>query len=459
MQQFKEKLKNVPIGAPQACSSTSLVLNRDQSLSVQGKVLTLNNLEVDLLQHKGGPSLRVPATAYVLNIRGRPLMPCSARKARILIKRGEAKVVKTNPFFVIQLNKATGEQVQACSLGVDPGSKKAGFSIITDQREIISGELAIDSKTSSRLKSRHLYRKYRRGKLWYRPQRYYNRAGNKKSQLRPSIQRKINIHTILIDRLKKLLPIDKTYMEVASFDIQRIENPDIRGLKYKQGPLYQYRNLRNYLLTREKGLCQLCNKAIKRGDKTHIHHIINKKQGGTDREKNLTLLHLKCHDKLHRKNLFTSLKNNETYKDVTFMDILANHFSKDFKFNTTFGYETSIKRISLNIEKTHYNDAFIIAGGTNQIRATPLFLGQKHRNNRILQKNINGFKPYIRRKHYPIQPKDIVFINGKRYVTMGTSGFGKDVQFRKESGIFKINIKKVQKVFHTGSIYLTTKKQ
>jgi predicted ATPase len=54
MQQFKAKLKNTPTDTPLVCSSVNSVLNRLKRVSVQGKVLTLNNLEVDLLQHKGG---------------------------------------------------------------------------------------------------------------------------------------------------------------------------------------------------------------------------------------------------------------------------------------------------------------------------------------------------------------------------------------------------------------------
>ena len=66
MQKFKGKFKNEPTDAPQVCSSSNPVLNRDQSLSVQGKVRPLNNLEVDLLQHRGGQNLRVSANVYVL---------------------------------------------------------------------------------------------------------------------------------------------------------------------------------------------------------------------------------------------------------------------------------------------------------------------------------------------------------------------------------------------------------
>lgn len=58
MQQFKVKFKNTPRNAPPVPCSVNPVLNRVEKLSVQGKVRALNNLEVDLLQHKGGQGLR-----------------------------------------------------------------------------------------------------------------------------------------------------------------------------------------------------------------------------------------------------------------------------------------------------------------------------------------------------------------------------------------------------------------
>ena len=59
MQQFKVKFKNVPTDTPQVCSSTNSVLNKEETLSVQDKVLTLNNLDVDQPQHIEGQKLSV----------------------------------------------------------------------------------------------------------------------------------------------------------------------------------------------------------------------------------------------------------------------------------------------------------------------------------------------------------------------------------------------------------------
>jgi hypothetical protein len=59
---------------------------------------------------------------YVLNLHGQPLMPCSARKARLLLKQKKAVVVRREPFAIKLLYGSTGYK-QEISLGVDCGSK------------------------------------------------------------------------------------------------------------------------------------------------------------------------------------------------------------------------------------------------------------------------------------------------------------------------------------------------
>jgi hypothetical protein len=369
MQKFKVKFQNSPTDAPQVCSSENPVLNRDQSLSVQDKVLTLNNLEVDQHQHKGGQGSRVPVITYVLNQRGKPLMPCSARKARVLIKKGEARVIKINPFFIIQLKKATGEQVQKCSIGIDTGYKNVGFSVVTYQKEIVAGTLILDQKTSKRLTERRMYRKFRRSKLWYREPRFNNRK-IEKGWLPPSTQRRFDTQVKFIKRLQNIIPTNKLFVEVGNFDIQKIENPDIAGIQYQQGSLFEYQNMRNFLMAREHGKCQLCGKEFSKGNGSHIHHVISRAQGGTDREQNLALLHERCHSKLHKKKLFHLLRSNKQYKDASFMNIVRWRFREVFPdCYFIYGNETFVKRNELKLEKSHCNDAFVIADGVVPTRA------------------------------------------------------------------------------------------
>jgi 5-methylcytosine-specific restriction endonuclease McrA len=458
MQKFKAKLKNVPMDAPQVRSSTNPVLNRDESLSVQDKVLALNNLEVGQHQHKGGQGSRVPVIAYALNQRGRPLMPCSARKARVLIKKGEARVLKINPFFVIQLKKATGEQIQRCSIGIDTGYKNVGFSAITVKREIVAGALVLDPKTSERLTERGMYRRLRRRKLWYRQQRHNNRANvKKKGWISPSIQRRFDTQVKLIKKLQSLIPNDRLAIEVGNFDIQKIENPDIVGIQYRQGSMFGYQNMKSFLMAREHGKCQLCGKEFTKGNGPHIHHIISRAQGGTDRERDLALLHKKCHAKLHKNKLFHLLKKSKQYKDAIFMNIVQGRFREVFPdCCVTYGNETFVKRNELRLEKTHYNDAFVIAGGLSQIKTTPLLLEQKHKNSRVLQRNRKGFKPYIRRQRYSIQPKDVITVNGEKHTVKKCTTYGKCVICYSGKNEISFGIKKINKVFHVNSIYLKT---
>ncbi len=160
------KLKNTLRNAPLVPDSVSSALNREETLSVQNKVLACNTPEVDLLSHAGDQNLRVSGDMYVfvLNIRKESLMPTSPRKARLLLKTGKAIVVSRFP-FTIQLTYQTGENKQNVTLGIDPGYKAIGFSCTSNTKELICGTVELDSKTSDRLTVRRVYRKNKRSRL------------------------------------------------------------------------------------------------------------------------------------------------------------------------------------------------------------------------------------------------------------------------------------------------------
>ena len=64
-QKLQVKLKNIPTDASQVCSSISLGLNKEETLSVQDKVLACNSLDVNHSQHTGSQDLRVLDIVYV----------------------------------------------------------------------------------------------------------------------------------------------------------------------------------------------------------------------------------------------------------------------------------------------------------------------------------------------------------------------------------------------------------
>ena len=253
MQQLQAKLKNTPMDASQVRSSVSSVLNKEEIPSVRSKVLACNNLDGNPLQHTGGQNLKVSATVYVLDMNGSPIMPTSPARARNLLKSGKAKIVKHSPFTIQMLFLAGGNK-QEIILGIDSGYKDIGYSCKTSKKELLSCVVALDTKTKERLSERRMYRRNRRSKLWYRKPRFNNR---KKSStwLPPSIDRGYKAHLAMVNKIKELLPITKTVVEIGNFDIQKIDNSAIQGKECQQGNLYGYENVKAFIICREKGKC------------------------------------------------------------------------------------------------------------------------------------------------------------------------------------------------------------
>jgi hypothetical protein len=446
MQKLSVKLKNTPMDAPQVRSSVTDGLNKEETLSVHGEVRADNNAEVDQQQSQADQR---NTKVFVLDENGKPIMPCSPGKARRLLRDKAAKVVKTYPFFVIQLNSQCRGYKAKITLGIDTGYGNIGFSAVSEKEELISGVLRLEHKTSERLTERRMYRRGRRARHhWYREPRFMNRK-KPIGWLPPSVQRRYDIHLNLIKKIKAVLPISKTVIEVAKFDIQKIMNNEIKGKEYQQGNLYEYQNMRSYLMTRENGKCQLCDKTFE-DRPSHIHHIIKRSEGGTNRADNLAILHEECHTKLHKNKLESLLKKNKEYKESTFMSIINKRFWKDLSdMGITYGNETFVKRQEIGLTKEHWNDAFVIAGGEKQPKSVLYELFQKRKNNRALQLNRKGYAPAIRKVRYTIQPKDLVWIDGKKQVTSGTHSKGTRVLVEGKS----INIKRVTKHFSNKTIY------
>lgn len=182
---------------------------------------------------------------YVLNMHDKPLMPCKEAKARKLLKNNKVKVVKREP-FTIQLLFECEDITQNVTLGVDAGSKHIGFSATTENKELYAGEVELRSDIVDLLSTRRQNRRTRRNGLRYRKARFNNRVHSKnKGWLAPSIENKINTHLRVVSDIHKILPITKIVVETASFDIQKIKNPDISGECYQQGEQLGFWNIEN----------------------------------------------------------------------------------------------------------------------------------------------------------------------------------------------------------------------
>lgn len=295
-------------------------------------------------------------------MRGQALMPTTPRKARTLLKQNKAKIVSYEP-FTIQLCFATIEYKQDITLGVDAGSKKIGLSATTAKEELFSAEVEIRNDITENISTRSQNRRNRRNrKTRYRAPRFNNRK-KEKGWIAPTIQSKINTHIKFVNYVCNILPISKIIVEVASFDIQKIKNPEIQGKEYQQGNQLNFWNVREYILFRDGHKCQ-----GKKGCKNNIlnvHHIESRKTGG-DSPDNLITLCEKCHKDYHKGMLKLNLKRSKSFRDAAFMGIMRWAFYNKLKeqytnVNMTYGYITKNTRIRNGLEKTHCVDALCIS--------------------------------------------------------------------------------------------------
>ena len=379
---------------------------------------------------------------YVLNIQGKPLMPCKKAKARKLLKQGKAKVIKKEP-FTIQLIFECENQVQEVTLGVDAGSKAIGLSVTTDKDELFSAEVELRNDIVDLLSTRRQNRRTRRNRLRYRKPRFLNRVGSKnKGWLAPSIENKINTHLKVISKIYEILPISKTIVEVASFNIQKIKNPDIQGKEYQQGEQLDFWNVREYVLFRDGHKCQ--GKKNCKNKILNVHHIESRKIGG-DSPNNLITLCENCHEDYHDGRLKLNLKRGQSFRDATFMGIMRWSFYNRLKeiypnVQMTYGYITKNTRIVNGLPKEHRIDALCISGNLSVKQSEYwYYIKQIRKHNRQIHKAniLKGGKKKLNQAPYEV--KGFRLFDKVKYKGQECFIFG-----RRSSGYF--DLRKLDKV-------------
>ncbi|WP_312856132.1 RNA-guided endonuclease IscB [Anoxybacteroides tepidamans] len=327
---------------------------------------------------------------YVINKHGKPLMPCSPRKARILLTNKKAKVVKRTP-FTIQLLYGSSGYKQPISLGVDAGAKHVGLSATTKNQVLLEAEVQLRTDIQELLATRRQFRRSRRNrKTRYRKARFLNRK-KPNGWLAPSIQHKVESHIKLVKWVHSLLPITHITVEVAQFDTQKIKNPDIQGAAYQQGEQLGFWNVREYVLYRDGHTCQWCKGKLK-DPVLNVHHIESRKTGG-DSPSNLLTLCKTCHDRIHREGLEHEIQRRfPSLKDASHMSMMRwfiwNGLKKVYPHaKHTYGYITKHTRIVHRLAKTHMVDARCISGNPLATPSDTVFLLKfVRKNNRQLHK-------------------------------------------------------------------------
>src|SRR5271170_3414411 len=211
-------------------------------------------------------------------------MPCSEKRARLLLNRKKARIHSFYPFVIRLVDRTVKESVlQPVRCKIDPGSKTTGVALVredTEQQSVLSlMELAHRGNAiREALQTRASLRRGRRATLRYRPKRFSNRK-KPKDWLAPSLSHRLQTTLAWVQRLQKRIPLKSITCERVRFDAQKLLHPEINGVEYAQGTLFGY-EIREYLLEKWGRRCAYCDR---QNIPLQIDHITPKSKGGSNR--------------------------------------------------------------------------------------------------------------------------------------------------------------------------------
>lgn len=325
-------------------------------------------------------------SVYVLDRSGQPLMPCSEKRARLLLARGRARVHRQMPFAIRLIDRQVQSSVlQPIRIKLDPGSKATGLTVVRIAEHVLvsTGEIQTEvavlnlieilhrgRQISETLTARRQMRRRRRSQLRYRAPRFLNRGNKQKGWLAPSLQHRIDTTTAWVARLRRLAPVTGLDQELVRFDTQQLENPEIAGVEYQQGTLAGY-EVREYLLEKFRRQCCYCGK---KDVPLNIEHIHPKAKGGSNRISNLAIACIPCNEKKGARSIEAFLSKDPTrlakikaqlkrpLKDAAAVNATRWALWNTLKETglpvaTASGGRTKYNRHALGIPKTHALDA------------------------------------------------------------------------------------------------------
>ena len=332
----------------------------------------------------------------VLDTNRKPLMPCYPARARKLLSGGRASVFRRFPFTIILHDRTVEEsELQDMEIKIDQGSKTTGVVMLVHGQDgdAVAFAAHVEHRTNvkSGLDSRRAIRRSRRNrKTRYRQARFLNRT-RPKGWLPPSLVSKAENILNWVIRFAKLTPITKFAIETAKFDMQKLVNPDIKGVGYQQGRMFGYADKKAYLLEREQGCCIYCGIHASKA-KMEIEHVIPRSRGGTDSLNNLVLSCHECNQAKGNLSLSEYLKDKPSvlkrvkahlginYRDAAHTNSIRLYVMNKLRamaeaigavFTIGYGSTTKENRLSLGLPKDHWIDAAVCTKDGASVRVEP----------------------------------------------------------------------------------------
>ncbi|MFD9337554.1 RNA-guided endonuclease IscB [Streptomyces sp. NPDC060028] len=303
---------------------------------------------------------------FVLDKSGCPLQPTSPAKARRLLRKGRAAVVRHTP-FVIRLKDRTlcASQVDGVELGIDPGSRHTGIALFTARDGKRQGLYAVElahrgDAIRDKLSTRSAYRRGRRTRnLRYREPRFSNRA-RPKSWLAPSLRHRVDTTMSWTTRLARWAPVRAVHVERVAFDTHAMSNGGpLEAGEYRHGTLHGT-EIREYLLADWGRACAYCGAT---GVPLNIDHIHPRSRGGSEKKSNKPVEDFLEQSPRQLARILTQAKT--PLRDAAAVNItrLALWRTLDAAFptvHTASGGRTKWNRQRAGLPKTHTLDALCV---------------------------------------------------------------------------------------------------
>ena len=313
---------------------------------------------------------------FVLDRHKKPLMPCTPKRARLLLSRGRAVVHRIQPFVIRLRDRCVQESsLQQVALKIDPGSHTTGIALArVEQREagevhhaLLLAEVAHRGEQVHRHKvTQARARRRRSANLRYRPPRFLHRR-RQQGWLPPCLLSRVHNVLTWTARLSGWCPVSRLEVERVRFDTQLLQNPELAGMEYQEGTLAGW-EVRAYLLLRYEYRCVYCGETEVPFE---VDHIRPRSRGGSHRISNLCLA---CHECNQAKGNKTATEfghpqveaqakaplkdaaavNATRYKLVEALGVFG------LPIRTWSGGRTCFNRARFGIEKTHALDALCV---------------------------------------------------------------------------------------------------
>jgi RRXRR protein len=175
----------------------------------------------------------------------RPLMPATPARARLLLKKRKAAILRRFPLVLILKEERPEGVVEPLRVKLDPGSKVSGIAVVNDRSgEVMwAAELTHQSQEiHTALTKRRAARRSRRSRhTRYRVARFANRR-RPKGWLAPSLLSRVLHLLSWVKRLSRWCPVGALSLELVRFDMALLQNPSIEKVEYQRGTLWGHRS-------------------------------------------------------------------------------------------------------------------------------------------------------------------------------------------------------------------------